>query len=119
MDYTFKAPSLAVLETALAALQQSGLVGPNAGPNNMLGTLSVADAGGNILFRYGVGRAAFSATMPDNSVVTMPGAGDPAMFYVAIRADVPPSDIPFDPAALGLVATSAEESEAVLGVWAS
>lgn len=116
MDYTFKATSLAVIGNALAALQASGLVGADSGPANMLGALSVNDAKGNILFRYGVGRAAVGATAPDGGKITIPGAGDPGMVYIAIRAD--DVAIPFDPAALGLIATTPEESAAVLGVWA-
>jgi hypothetical protein len=118
MDYTFKAPSLAVIGNALAALQASGLVGANSGPSNMLGALSVNDANGNMLFRYGVGRAAVTVTGMDGHPMTIPAAGDPGMFYIAIRTDVQLSEIPFDPAALGLIATTSEESAAVLGVWA-
>ncbi|CAB4219438.1 hypothetical protein UFOVP1619_39 [uncultured Caudovirales phage] len=116
MDYTFKAPSLAVIGNALAVLQASGLVGANSGPANMLGPFSVDDAKGNILFRYGVGRAAVGATAPDGSKITIPAIGEPDMVYITIRAD--DVAIPFDPAALGLIATTAEESAAVLGVWA-
>jgi hypothetical protein len=50
--------------------------------------------------------------------MTIPAAGEAGMFYIAIRTDVQPSDIPFDPAALGLIATTPDESAAVLGVWA-
>lgn len=116
MDYTFKASSLAVIGNALAALQASGLVGANSGPANMLGPMSVDDAKGNPLFKYGVGRASSSGVGPDGSKITIPGAGDPGMFYIAIRADA--VAIPFDPAALGLIATPPAESAAVLGVWA-
>jgi len=115
MDYTFKAPSLAVIGNALAALQASGLVGKDSGPSDMLGPLSVDDARGAPLFRYGIGRGPTSADSPDGKPVTIPGAGDPDMIYIAIRA--PAVAIPFDPAALGLIATTAEESAAVLGVW--
>ena len=118
MDYTFKAPSLADLGAALTALQQAGLVGAADRPNNMLGSLSVNDANGFVLFRYGVGRPASTATAPDGSTISLAAIGDPAMFYVAIRTDVPPSAIPFDPTTLGLIATTPDESAAVLGVWA-
>jgi len=117
MDYTFKAPSIAVITDALAALQASGLVGANSGPSDMLGQLSVDDAQGNRLFRYGVGRAAMTVTGMDGKPMTIPAAGEAGMFYIAIRTDVQPSDIPFDPAALGLIATTPDESAAVLGVW--
>jgi|GEM_PF-6097309 len=116
MDYTFKAPSLAVIGNALAALQASGLVGANSGPSDMLGSMSVDDAQGSPLFRYGVGRAAVTVTGMDSQPMTIPAAGEASMFYIAIRAaDVA---IPFNPAALGLIATTPEESAAVLGVWA-
>jgi len=118
MDYTFKAPSLAVIGNALAALQASGLVGANSGPSNMLGQMLVDDAQGNPLFRYGMGRAAVTVPGMDGGPMTIPAAGDIGMFYIAIRTDVQPSEIPFDPAALGLIATTSEESAAVLGVWA-
>jgi hypothetical protein len=117
MDYTFKAPSLAVLAQALAVLQQSGLVGANAGPSDMLGPAFQADANGAILFRFGTGRPAVDFAPPDSPAISMPAVGEVGMFYIAIRTDVPPSAIPFDPAAVGLIATSAEESAAVLGVW--
>lgn len=116
MDYTFKAPSLATITDALLVLQASGLVGANSGPSDMLGPFSVDDAQGNPLFRYGVGRAAVGATAPDGGKVTIPAIGEPDMVYIAIRAD--DVAIPFDPAALGLIATTAEESAAVMGVWA-
>jgi len=116
MDWTYKAASLTVIAKALAALQASGLVGADSGPANMLGPLSVDDAQGNPLFRYGVGRAAVGATAPDGSKVTIPAIGEPNMVYIAIRA--PAVDVPFDPAALGLIATTPDESAAVLGVWA-
>ena len=118
MDYTFKAPSLAVIGGALAALQALGLVGKNSGLSNMLGQMLVDDAQGNPLFRYGMGRAAVTVLGMDGGPMTIPAAGDPGMFYIAIRTDVQLSEIPFDPAALGLIATTLEESAAVLGVWA-
>ena len=118
MDYTFKASSLAVIGNALAALQASGLVGANSGPSDMLGSLSVNDAHGSPLFRYGIGRAALTVTGMDGAPMPTPAVGEPGMFYIAIRTAVQPSAIPFDPAALGLIATPPAESAAVLGVWA-
>lgn len=117
MDYTFKAPSLAIIGKALAALQASGLVGANSGQSDMLGPLLQVDANDVHLFRYGMGMAAITYTMPDGAVITRPAIGEPGMFYVAIRTDVPPSAIPFDAAALGLIATTPNESAAVLGGW--
>lgn len=117
MDYTFKAPSLATITDALLVLQASGLVGANSGPSDMLGPLSVNDAQGNSLFRYGVGRAAVTVTGMDGQPMTIPAAGEAGWFYIAIRTDVQPSAIPFDPAALGLIATTADESATVVGRW--
>jgi hypothetical protein len=54
----------------------------------------------------------------DGQPMPIPASGEASMFYIAIRTDVQPSEIPFDPAALGLIATTSEESAAVLGVWA-
>lgn len=118
MDFLFKAPSLSVIGSALAALQASGLVNSDGGPANMLGALCVNDAKGNALFKYGIGRSAISAIGPDGGAVTIPGAGVVGMFYIAIRADIEAKDVPFDPIALGLIAVSASESAEVLGVWA-
>lgn len=117
MDYTFKAPSRATITDALAALQASGLVGANSGPSDMLGPMRYVDAKGNMLFRYGMGRAAVTVTGMDGKPMTIPAVGEAGMFYIAIRTDVQPPDIPFDPATLGLIATTPDESAAVLGGW--
>jgi len=55
---------------------------------------------------------------PTGEPVTYPATGLPGWWYVHVRADIPPEALPADPAAWGFVATSPEESAAVLGVWA-
>ena len=81
---------------------------------------SVVDsASGSVAWKGKPGAAASSYTDPDtHQAVDVPARGDPAFYYIHIRSDVPPSALPFDPAAFGLVPSDPIESAAVLGVWA-
>ena len=113
-DYRFKVPALADAAAALAALQAAGLVSPGDAPVNMLGCPVVVTVGGlDVTIRAARGRPA-----RDTVVGTLPAAGDPAFWYLAVRTEVPPGDVPFDPTTLGLVPCDPAESAAVLGVWA-
>ena len=121
-EYRLQATSLATVAAALAAIQAAGLVGANDGPDNMLGPLSVVDSANPVnpnyvLFRYGVGSAASTATMPDGSTYTTPARGSVGTFYIAIRTVIAPAALPMDPTALGLAWSDPSESAAVLGVW--
>lgn len=120
-DYRYRFPlaGLALAVDAFAALRAGGLLPPDGLPENMLG--DPISLNGEMVARGRAGRAAVDTTDPDTgSAVTIPAIGDPAMVYVHIRSSTAPSELPpgFDPAAYGLVATTAEESAAVLGVWA-
>jgi hypothetical protein len=121
-EYRLQATSLATLAAALAAIQAAGLVGADAGPDNMLGPLSIVDSANPVnpnyvLARYGVGSAASMVIMPDGSSYTTPARGVVGTFYIAIRTVVAPAALPMDPAALGLAWSDPSESAAVLGVW--
>ena len=102
MDYTYKAASLSAISAALTAAG-------DISPDNMLGSMSVNDAAGNLLYRYGVGRAAVTVTGMDGAPMTIPAIGEDGMFYIAVRVEVDP--------AYGLTITTPEESAEVLGVW--
>ena len=102
MDYTYKAASLAAISAALTAAG-------DISPDNMLGSMSVNDAAGSLLYRYGVGRSAMTVTGMDGSPVTIPAIGEDGMFYIAVRVAIDP--------AYSLTPTTPEESAAVLGVW--
>jgi len=122
-DYRFKFPlaSLSQALTAIAALRQFGLIGTGDIPQNMLGDARAAD--GSVVttapaFLGRTGTAATSYTDPNGQTVTVPAKGDPGYWYVAIRAPVDPATLPINPANYGLLPCSADESAAVLGVWA-
>jgi hypothetical protein len=126
-DYRFKFPltGLSLALEALAALRAANIITSGKLPDNMLGTprdaagVAIVD-GSDPAFRGGPGRAAISYTDPDTQqVIDVPAAGDPGYWYVAIRSTTPPSDVPFDPTTYGLIPCDADESAAVLGVWAS
>lgn len=127
--YTFPATQAALTEAlqGFAALQAAGLLGKGDIPSNMLGT--PRDSSGNptadpkqIAWRGDPGRAATSYTDPTTGqTVNVPAAGDPSLYYVAIRAETTPTQIAaagIDPATYGLTVCDAATSAAVLGVWA-
>jgi hypothetical protein len=64
------------------------------------------------------GTAARSLAMPGGALVTVPARGDPGFWYVHVRAAIAPEMLPADPITWGFEAVTAEESAAVLGVWA-
>ena len=64
------------------------------------------------------GTAARTVTSGDGVPVTVPARGDPGYWYVHVRADITPDMLPADPLTWGFEAVTAEESAAVLGVWA-
>lgn len=123
-DYRFKfaADSLPDALEALEALRAAGTIADGSLPDNMLG--DPMDAGGLAASRgdavwFGR-RGAAAVTFPDaggGDDITVPQKGDPDRFYVHVRSIVAPADLGLDPAEFGLVATSAEESAVVLGVW--
>ena len=96
-DYLFTAPSLVDIETALADLQSAGLLGTGDVPMNMLGDL---------------------VTLPGGAVIRSRQDAN-GVWYLAIRTKIPPQEVPFDPATVGLVACSDADSAAVLGKWAA
>ena len=123
-DYRFTGSSLALAKTLMETLLTSGNVKNVAYLNNMLGDPIYSDAlkdeDGNSLMicRGRQGRAAYSYTDPDMGIVNVPAAGDPALWYFAVRALVPPGQLPFVPATYGLAPCDQATSAAVLGVWA-
>lgn len=125
-DYRYKFPATqAALTKALggfAALQAAALLGAGDIPTNMLG--DPRDSTGAInrdkpTWFGAPGRPASSYTDPTTKqTVPVPAAGDPASYYVAIRATVAPADVPVDPSAYGLAVCDPVECAAVLGTWA-
>lgn len=122
-DFLYKLPlgSLALGITGFTALQAAGLIAPGDIPANMLG--DPRDANGNIVtsapaFVGRQGTAATSYTDANGNTVAVPARGDPAYWYIAIRAAVDPATLPVDPASFGLIVCDAAENAAVLGVWA-
>lgn len=113
MDYLFKTTDLVKALTALGTLEAAGL----SDPANMLGD-PVLGPSGSVIARASKGRPAVSYVDPVGKPGTTAAVGDPAFWYLAIRADIKPSDIPFDPAAYGLLSCDPTENAAVLGVWA-
>jgi hypothetical protein len=115
-DYTYSFPQsgLALALGGFAALRAVGLLGAGQVPTNMLGT--ARDAAGNpaVTNADGTSTAAWCGE-PGGA-----GGTDPTHFYIAIRAMVSPTQLAeagVNPGTYGLVATSAAESAAVLGVW--
>jgi hypothetical protein len=120
-DYRYRFPlaGLLLAAEAFTALRLVGVLPPDGLPDNMLGEPVLLN--GAVITAGRAGRAALEYTDPDTEqLVQLPAAGDPAFVYVHIRSLVQPEQLPagFDPAAFGLVATSPDESAAVLGVWA-
>lgn len=64
------------------------------------------------------GTAARTFAAHGGAPVTVPARGDPGFWYVHVRADITPDALPADPLTWGFEAVTAEESAAVLGVWA-
>ena len=140
-DYLFSAPNLNDIAAALVALRDAGLVGAGDVPDNMLGDPVTIQVPGQpdpmtipvpgqpdpatqlatattITIRARQGRAASSYVDPGTGLtVQVPGDGDPALWYVAVRTTVPPSAVPFDPTTLGLTPVDPATSAAVLGTW--
>jgi hypothetical protein len=112
-DYRYKTTNLPLALQALAALRAAGVLAPEGAPFNMLGEPLPDDPTVR-------GRRGWGGWLSDKSgeQFYVTPVGDPAAWYFAIRSEVPPSAVPFDPAAYGLQPVSAEESAAVLGVWA-
>lgn len=115
--YKFPVSDLPQALTALAALDAAGLH-----PDNMLGDPRSA-SGAVVLdlkqavWRGGQGQAAYTYTDLSGATVSVPAQGDPSYFYIAARADLDPTLLPFDLGAYGLVQTAPAESASVLGVW--
>ena len=123
-DYRYKC-ALADLPVALRvldALRAASVLHGASLPANMLG--DARDATGALVgpdvepaFVGRTGRAA--STFTDDSTqqtITTPPTGDPGYWYFAVRTTL--DALPVDPTTFGLIACSAEESAAVLGVWA-
>jgi hypothetical protein len=123
-DYLFKFPlaSLTTALEALTALRSANIIVDGDIPTNMLG--DPRDASGNVVtsgpaFVGRLGIAATSYIDPSTQQsVAVSARGDPDYWYVAIRSDVDPSSIPFDPSSYGLQTCDPTENAAVLGVWA-
>lgn len=101
-DYRFRFDNVGRALDALAALRAAGVLPADQMSGNMLG--APMDEDGDPCARDDA--AFFGAFGPDD------------MWHIAIRSDVGPNAIPFDPVTYGLIAETAEESAAVLGVWA-
>lgn len=130
-DYRYSFPAtqsgLTLALTGFAALQKAGLLGSGDIPSNMLGTArdntgAPASDPTKIAWRGDPGRAASSYTDPTtNQIVNVPAAGDPSLYYVAIRAETTPAQVVaagINPATYGLTVCDAATSAAVVGVWA-
>lgn len=125
IDYRFKFADLPMALSAMQELRTIGILSSAGLPQNMLG--DPRDAAGNVV-PSGSPDTAFSGRRgsPASSyvdeisgqTVQVFARGDPGFWYIGIRSSVPPSEITFDPATYGLVATDPDESAAVLGVWA-
>lgn len=102
-DYRFRFTDLSLALDALAELRTAGILpAGEACPANMLG--EPIDANGDACaIADAVCRAAQDAE---------------GVWHIVIRSEVPPTAIPFDPAGYGMVPESAEDSAAILGVWA-
>lgn len=122
-DYRFKFADLSRALLGFAPLRVAGILPLDGIPQNMLG--DPRDATGayttdpeKIAWIGRKGTAASSYTDENGQTVNVPAVGDPTLFYVAIRSDVPPDKIGVDPADFGLEVCDPAESAAVLGVWA-
>lgn len=113
MDYLFKTLDLGVALQTLAVLKSAGI----GDPSNMLGE-PILDATGTLIARATKGRPPATYVDFQGTTVTIPTAGDPAYWYISIRADILPADIPFNPATYGLLPCDPTENASVLGVWA-
>ncbi len=105
-DMHFKARDLARALEAFAVVKAAGLAKGTA-IENMLGPAQ--------------GRAPQTIPREEGGAIEVPGAGDPAYWYAAIRSEISPADIAaagIDLAAFGIEEASAVECTAVLGVWA-
>lgn len=117
-EYTFRFPAagLALALDALDALREIGVLEADR-PANMLGERR--DQAGAIVPSHAAwrgSRGSLAVTTPDGVI---PAKGDPDWFYINVRSLTPPEALgDFDPADYGFVATTAEESAEVLGVWA-
>ena len=117
-DYRFKTLDLAGAFAAIDALRTLAILGYADGPDNMLGD-PMEDGEGNMVLRARQGRAGATVTDPDTGedIVILP-AGEPGVWYLAIRTLMQPGDVPFNPAIYGLTPCDPDESRAVLGAWA-
>lgn len=106
-DYRFKflITQIALALLAMEQLRLSKILPLDRLPENMLGDWR--DSTGAIVTQ--------DATWIGRQGVT--GKGDPLYYYVAIRSDVPPTAITFNPATYGLLVCDPAENAAVLGVW--
>ncbi len=105
-DMHFKARDLARALQAFEAVKAAGLANGTA-IENMLGPVQ--------------GRAAQTMPLEEGGTIEIPGAGDPAYWYAAIRSEIAPADIAaagIDLAAYGIEEATPAECAAVLGVWA-
>ena len=118
-DYLLNAPTLLDAAAALAALQTAGIVATGDVPANMLGDPQTVTVNGTQLtIRARQGWAASTVTYSGVELpVSIPGAGIPGVWYLAIRTNTPPSVIPFDPSMFGFSITDPITSAAVLGGW--
>lgn len=123
-EYRLRFPitGLARALQALAALRAAGVLIDKNTPDNMLGEprdVSGAITSGPPAWRGSPGKAALSYVDPDTGQsVSIPACGDPAYYYIHVRSNVAPNQIPFAPSAYGIETVTPEESAAVLGVWA-
>jgi hypothetical protein len=120
-DYRFRFPADGLTQAVAAfdALRAAGILPADSLPSNMLGDPIEQD--GKVVAFGRSGRAGLTYIDPDTAeTVVVPAIGDPGMVYVHIRSEVAPDGLPagFDPSVFGLVPVSAEDSAAVLGVWA-
>lgn len=120
-DYRFAFPAdgLATALGAFEALRAAGILAPGEVPLNMLGD-PIVQGGQTVAFGRR-GRAGLTyADEATGAPVAVPAIGDPSLIYIHIRSETAPEALPagFDPAAFGLIPVPAEESAAVLGVWA-
>ena len=126
-DYTFKflITDLPHALSAFVAIRALNLLAANKLPNNMLG--DARDTQGNpvkvtsnqFAFAGSRGRVGYTYTNPlSGEVIVAPAIGDPAYFYINIRSLVDMSQYPFVPGDFGLIVSTQQESDAVLGVWA-
>jgi hypothetical protein len=102
----FKAHDLARAQQAFEAVKAAALA-KGTSIENMLGPAQ--------------GRAPQVIELDDGGALQVPGAGDPAYWYAAVRSEISPEELTaagVDLSVYGIELATAEESAAVLGVWA-